>query len=124
MVLGYGSIKMGMSSNLPDSKNIIEVRSVMDKTIRTTPEYFNRIRTVKHPELNESNESIGTVLQAFIHATEVRHAEQDIFLYHYKMNDHTLVAVARHLNGDGFLVTAYKTTKQKRKGIIVWPRKK
>lgn len=110
-----------MSSNLPDSKNIIEVRSVMGKTIRTTPEYFDRIRTVKHPELHESLEN---VLQTFTHATEVRHAEQDIFLYYRQMNNHAFVAVARHLNGDGFLVTAYKTTKKKRKGTIVWPRKK
>ena len=112
---------MGMSSNLPDSKNILEVRSVMGKTIRTTPEYFGRIHAIKHPELHES---IETVLQTFTHSTEVRHAAQDIFIYYRQMTHHAFVAVARHLNGDGFLVTAYKTTKKKRKGTIVWLRKK
>lgn len=110
-----------MSSNLPDSKNILEIRSAMGKTIRTTLEYFDRICTIKHPELHES---IEAVLESMVHPTEVRHASQDIYLYYRTLDHHALVAVARHLNGDGFLVTAYKTTKKKRKGTIVWPKRK
>lgn len=79
------------------------------------------ICTIKHPELHES---IEAVLESMVHPTEVRHASQDIYLYYRTLDHHALVAVARHLNGDGFLVTAYKTTKKKRKGTIVWPKRK
>lgn len=115
------SLEMGMSGTLPESKNMIEVRSALGKIIRTTEEYYRRICTVKHPELHEP---IEEVLKTFTHPTEIRFAEQDIFLYYRRLNQHALVAVARHLNGDGFLVTAYKTTKKKRKGKFVWPKRK
>lgn len=110
-----------MSSNLPDSKNILEIRSALGKQIRTTSAYFERILTVKHPELNEP---LKEVLNTFATPDEVRHGGQDIYLYYRRSGQRWLVAVARHLNGDGFLITAYKTSKKKRKGIIVWQKRK
>lgn len=114
-------INISMLSEIARSQPIYEVRSVLGKMIRTNQPYFERIHTIKHPELAETMEQ---VLNVFVEPNEVWHGGQDIYLYYQKVNHHYLVAVARHLNGDGFLVTAYRTSKNKRKGIKVWPKKK
>ena len=36
------------------------------------------------------------------------------------MENHTLVCAVKVLNGDGFVVTFYQTSKPKPKGEIVW----
>jgi len=46
--------------------------------------------------------------------------KRDVYLYYRLINRFTLCVVTRHLNGDGFIITAYLTTKKKRKGIQVW----
>lgn len=97
------------------------VRSVLGKKIRTTPAYLQRIRTIKHPELTDNLEEIFKTLAE---AEEVRRSEPDIYLYYRRVEHQWLVAVARHLNGDGFLVTVYRTSKIKRKGTRIWQRKK
>ena len=116
-----GLIHNIMSDVLARPQPIFEVKSVLGKTIRTNQPYFERILTVKHPELIDT---IKEVLHVFVDPVEVWHGGQDIYLYYHKVNHHHLVAVARHLNGDGFLITAYRTSKKKRKGIKVWPRQK
>lgn len=108
-----------MHSGLSEPKGILHVRSVLGKIIRTTPAYFERIQTVKHPELRDP---VTTVLTTFEEAEEVWRAGSDIYLYYRRVQRQWLVAVARHLNGDGFLITAYRTSKKKRKGKSIWRR--
>ena len=106
-----------MHRGLPETSSILHIRSVLGKTIRTTPSYFTRIKTVKHPELRDT---ITEVLVTFQEAEEVWRAGSDIYLYYRRVEYQWLVAVARHLNGDGFLITAYRTSKKKRKGKNIW----
>lgn len=110
-----------MANALPSGTGFMSVRSILGREIRTTAAYFDRIRTIKHPELRDS---IRAVLQTFEQPVEVWDVGNDIHLYYQRVGNQWLVAAARHLNGDGFLVTAYRTSKPKRKGIKIWPRRK
>jgi len=64
-------------------------------------------------------------LLTFQEADEVRkdEAQDDVYIYYHRVNKHWICSVARHLNGDGFLVTAYLTSKSKKKGKLVWQKK-
>ena len=113
-----------MKKDLPVKINedVVEVRSVLGKKIRTTQSYWKYISEVKHADLAGRLEK---VLSALTKAQEVWQDENnlDIFLYYYKINNHCVCVVARHLNGDGFIVTAYLIRKSKRKGKKIWPKK-
>jgi len=99
--------------------NLIEVTSVLGKKIRTTQEYWNHITTKKHSELEGK---LDETLEALNRPREVYRQDEksDIHLYYRKLNGSWVCVVARHLNGDGFIVTAYLTTKSRRKGILLW----
>lgn len=108
-----------MGNSMTESDGLIEVVSVLGKSIRITQKYWDHIVQHKHPELNGR---IRETLSALHDSNEVYQQEEggDIHLY-YRQHDHyTLCVVARHLNGDGFIVTAYLTTQAKRKGIMIW----
>ncbi|MEK7122626.1 MAG: hypothetical protein AAB855_02095, partial [Patescibacteria group bacterium] len=61
-------------------------------------------------------------MSALHDSSEVYQQEEDgdIYLYYRHGGNYALCVVALHLNGDGFIVTAYLTTQAKRKGIIAW----
>ena len=54
---------------------------------------------------------------------EVRRSRRDegVLLFYRRHGAHWLAAVVRRLNGDGFLVTAYRTDRIK-EGEPIWPR--
>lgn len=99
--------------------NLIEVTSILGKKIRTTNEYWNHITTKKHSELQGK---LDKALETLSDPNEIYQQDEksDIHLYYRKSNGVWICVVARHLNGDGFIVTAYLTTKSKRKGNLVW----
>ena len=104
-------------------QDAIEVTCVLGKKIRTTHAYWQYISEIKHGDLaGRLDDALGTLTKA----DEVwRDAERKgIVVYYRRVNGHWACVVARHLNGDGFVVTAYLTKKSKRKGIMIWPRKK
>jgi len=54
---------------------------------------------------------------------EIRKSSEDpnVFLYYLESGAYYICVVARHLNGDGFIITAYITDKIK-EGEAVWKR--
>lgn len=102
-------------------EDILEVVSVLKKRVRTTQKYWNHIIEHKHGELRGKLTEVFETLQE---ADEVYRQDEksDIFLYYKKRNESWICVVVRHLNSDGFIVTAYLTTKAKRKGVPVWQR--
>lgn len=102
---------------------VSQVHSVLGKNIRTSKRYWEFIVKFKHPELKSKLANVlETIQKASFVYQDTKH--QKIFLYYRKMNKHWICAVCRHLNSDGFLVTAYLTAKSKHRGIKVWPKKK
>ena len=111
-----------MKSKSISIEHLIEIVSALGKKIRTTRQYWNHITTKKHSELEGK---LDETLEALREPDEVYRQDEtsDIYLYYRRRNGEWISVVARHLNGDGFIVTAYLTTKSKRKGIRVWQRK-
>ncbi len=61
------------------------------------------------------------VQEALQNAVEVRRSKIDpsVYLYYKKEREHYICAVVKHLNDEGFLVTAYFTRALK-VGEVIW----
>jgi hypothetical protein len=101
-----------------DVSILFEVPTPLGFNVRTSQRYWQRI-VAKHPDLADRLEEVK---QALISPVEVRRSNRDAdVLLFYSANEHWVVAVARRLNGDGFLVTAYRTDAVK-EGEVIWRR--
>jgi hypothetical protein len=77
-------------------------------TVRTSESYWQRL-IVKHPDIADLEELVQQTLAS---PDEVRQSSRDsgVLLFYLARNEKRwVVAVARRLNGDGFLITAYQT---------------
>lgn len=107
-----------MSANEPRGKIYFVVRSVLGVDVRITEEYWDFLITVKHPPMRGREQDVKTALQD---ADEVRVSKVDanIFLYYKKMAKRFVCVVVRHLNGEGFIISAYPTDAIK-EGEVKW----
>lgn len=96
------------------------VKTVLDKTIRTTRNHWNLISKLKHPEIEGKETEVKNCLS---NPVEIRRSSEDpnVCLYYSSYMQYYICVVARHLNGDGFIITAYITDKIK-EGETVWKR--
>ena len=104
-----------MSQLPPNRFNIL---TPLGFRVRTSDEYWQKL-ILKHPDIEGVELEIK---QALIEPDEVRRSSQDsdVFLFYRIMKrKRWAVAVARQLNGDGFLITAYQTDAVK-EGESVW----
>lgn len=103
-------------------KILFNVTTPLGKQIRTTEQYWQEITTFKHPQL------AGKLLEVeltLIDPDSIRRSRSDehVYLYYKHLGQSKLCVVVRYLNGEGFIVTAYYTKKEK-EGIVIWQRKK
>jgi hypothetical protein len=87
-------------------------------TVRTSEEYWQRL-LLKHPDIEELQSLVQLALST---PDEVRRSSRDagvLLFYKARQEERWVVAVARRLNGDGFLITAYQTDAIK-EGEILW----
>ncbi|MBP0028062.1 hypothetical protein [Roseofilum sp. Guam] len=85
-----------------------EIPTPLGFTVRTSEEYWQRL-IIKHPDIEELENLIQFALSA---PDEVRRSSRDaevLLFYRVRREERWVVAVARRLNGDGFLITAYQT---------------
>jgi hypothetical protein len=97
-----------------------EVLTPLDFTVRTSESYWQRL-IVKHPDIEDLEE---LVQQALTSPDEIRQSSRDtgvLLFYLIRRDGRWVVAVARRLNGDGFLITAYQTDAIK-EGKTIWHR--
>ena len=89
-----------------------EVTSSLGKRITISVEYWQKIVETKHPIMRDREELVRQTLTS---PEQVRRSKKDPSVYlHYRKDDGRLCCVvAKHLNGDGFVVTAYLTDKIK-----------
>lgn len=89
-------------------------------TIRTSESYWQRL-IIKHPDIENLEELVKQTLAS---PDQVRCSSRDpgVLLFYLARNEKRwVVAVARRLNGNGFLITAYQTDAIK-EGEIIWHR--
>ncbi len=98
-----------------------EVSTPLGWSVRTTRSHWDLITTFKHPVMTGQEEKVQGVLRS---PDEIRISRGDpsVHLF-YKLErpGRWLCAVAKRLNGEGFLITAYPTDAIK-EGDRVWPR--
>jgi hypothetical protein len=100
--------------------NKFEILTPLNFSVRTTEEYWQKLIT-KHPDIIDLE---AEVIQALASPDEIRHSSRDpnVLLFYLTLKEKRwVVAVARRLNGDGFLITAYQTDAIK-EGESIWHR--
>jgi hypothetical protein len=90
----------------------IKVTSKLGKHIRTTKRHWDYI-VGKHDSVAGLEEQVKETLRNPLY---VRLSKEDerIHLYYASYNRYFLCVVCRHLNGEGFIITAYLTDKIKK----------
>lgn len=110
-----------MSEPLPNDNVLFEVETPLGFSVRTTVDYWNIITTIKHPALRGREKDIQTALSD---PDEVHFSKSDSQVYLFYRSDGAtrwVCAVAKRLNGEGFLITAYRTSNVK-EGTLIWPK--
>jgi hypothetical protein len=95
-----------------------EILTPLNFTVRTSEEYWQKL-IVKHPDIADLE---AEVRQALASPDEIRRSSRDpnLLLFYLTLKEKQwVVAVARRLNGDGFLITAYQTDAIK-EGETLW----
>ena len=95
---------------------LFEVESKLGKRISVTKEYWDFIVS-KHESVKFlKDETKRTLKNPLI----VRLSKEDpnVYLYYSEYKDYYLCVVCKHLDGEGFLITAYLTDRVK-KGVTV-----
>jgi hypothetical protein len=110
----------GMSlEESPDEKIFFEVDTPLAFYVRTTVSYWEIITTIKHPIMRGREVDIQATLKE---PDEIRlsKSDQQVYLfYRSDGNKRWVCAVTRRLNGEGFLITAYRTGAIK-EGEAIW----
>jgi hypothetical protein len=93
-----------------------EILTPLNFTVRTSEEYWQKL-IVKHPDIADLE---AEVRQALNSPDEIRRSSRDpnLLLFYLTLKEKRWV-VARRLNGDGFLITAYQTDAIK-EGETLW----
>lgn len=104
-----------------DDDAFFEVETPLGFRVRSTVVYWDLITTVKHPVMAGREEEVKATLTT---PDEVRISKSDatVYLFYRTAGQKRWVcAVAKRMNGDGFLVTAYRTSAIK-EGMQIWPK--
>ncbi len=100
---------------------LFTVRDVFEKQIRITQSYWTVIKEKKHSDLRYSLAEVQEAIRAPEAVYEsVKDPTIALFRKSFQQSE-TLLVVVKHLNGDGFVVTVYQTSKSHKKGKKLWP---
>lgn len=95
-----------------------EVVTPLGIRIRTTLPHWEKIITFKHPIMAGHEKAVQ---QALLDPSEIRRSrsDSDVYLYYKLDSPYWICVVARHLNGEGFIITTYRTNRIKI-GDSIW----
>lgn len=112
-----------MKKIIETSEVLFEVSDVFGKRIRTTKRWWKHIIEEKHRDVEGKVELVQKTISL---PDEIRQSIKKTYIYLYYRNweDYWMCVVVRRLNGDGFLMTVYITTKTKKRGKLVWQKVK
>ena len=100
---------------------LFEVLTPLGFHVRVTRAYWELIVTVKHPVMAGRDNDVKDALQR---PSEIRQSRSDFDVYLFYKPERIgrwVCAVAKQLNGNGFLITAYPTDAIK-EGELIWPK--
>ncbi len=95
-----------------------EVLTPLGFTVRTTESYW-KLLLFKHPEISGRDRDVPETLSEPNLVCRSRH-DPTVYLFYRAEGDYYLCVVAKRLNGEGFIVTAYVTDTIK-EGEELWP---
>jgi hypothetical protein len=109
-----------MTDNLSSDEAILfEIETPLGFYVRTTASYWNLIVEIKHPVMKRREVDVQATLA---NPDEVRLSRSDPQVYLFYRVDgekRWVCAVSKRLNGEGFLITAYRTGAIK-EGTAIW----
>ena len=95
-----------------------EILTPLGFTVRTSESYWQRL-IVKHPDIEALEDLVHQTL-ALPDEIRLSSRDSDVLLFYLARNDQRwVVAVAKRLNGDGFLITTYQADAIK-EGETLW----
>lgn len=110
-----------MSEHQSPNELLFEVLTPLGFRVRVSRAYWELITMVKHPAMAGRERDVKNALG---NPAQARQSKSDpaVFLFYGSVQPERWVcAVAKALDGDGFLVTAYLTDAIK-EGDLVWPK--
>jgi hypothetical protein len=109
-------------SDAPLSDEILfEVLTPLGFRVRVSRAYWELIVTIKHPAMVGREKDVQVTLQQ---PSEIRQSKSDLAVYLFYKPERIgrwVCAVAKQLDGNGFLITAYPTDAIK-EGELIWPK--
>lgn len=105
--------------DVSNDRTLFEVETPLGFQVRTTAASWELIATVKHPVMRDRLEDVRQTLVA---PDEVRLSKSDAQVYLFYREDgekRWVCAVTKRQNGEGFLITTYRTSAIK-EGDLVW----
>jgi hypothetical protein len=112
---------MSLMADAAGSDLLFEVLTPVGFRVRVTRTYWDLIITVKHPVMAGREKDVKKTLES---PDEVRRSRSDPAVYLFYKSERTerwVCAVAKHLETEGFLITAYPTDSIK-EGVTIWPK--
>lgn len=99
-------------------KLLFEVESKLKRIVRTTVAHWHLITEHKHLEIKNQEKRVIQTLQQ---PSEIRLSRKDksVYLYYRREKRYYFCVVAKHLNGEGFIITVY-LTKNIKEGELIW----
>ncbi len=110
-----------MLESASDDDILFSVETPLGFSVRTTVSYWMVITTIKHPVMSGREADVQATLRS---PDEIRLSQTDEQIYLFYRSDGTkrwVCAVTKRLDGEGFLVTAYRTSGIK-EGTPIWPK--
>lgn len=100
----------------------ISVLSKLDRTIRTSKTYWEKIVTFKHPVMDGRLRDVRLTLKE---PDVIKQSERDsdVCLYYRLIGKRYTCVVVRHENGTGFIISAFPVDTIK-KGIVLYEKDK
>lgn len=111
-----------MTDDQPTTDDLLfEVLTPLGFRVRVTRSYWELIITVKHPAMAGHENDVKDALE---NPSEIRQSRSDLAVYLFYKPERIrrwVCAVAKRLDGEGFLITAYPTDAIK-EGEQIWPK--
>ena len=110
-----------MADNELANELLFEVVTPLGFQVRVTRAYWELIVTIKHPVMAGRESDVQEVLR---NPDEIRQSKTDSAVYLFYKTERVgrwVCAVAKQLDGEGFLITTYPTDAIK-EGRRIWPK--
>lgn len=101
-----------------NNQEYLKIGCPLGKELRISSSYWEKIITIKHPIIAGKEKEVQMTLES-PEIIRVSNSDEKVFLYYRTYGKNYLCVVARHQNGNGFIITVYITAKIK-EGKLIW----